>query len=206
MPAFTEGSRRTKKFRRIVRLVIALALPFVAGGVGGWATAQGVGDWYPTLAKPSFNPPSWVFGPAWTLLYILMGLAFFLVWDQEASDGKGLVGARGEARVGAREGGLLGARGDVPGGPWGGGLLGTRLAMALFGVQLFLNALWSFLFFWAQAPGWAFAEILLLWAAIAGTMVLFFRLRPLAGWLMTPYLGWVTFAAVLNYSIWTLNT
>jgi translocator protein len=189
MPAFTKGSRR------MVRLVISLALPFAAGALGGWATSQGVGDWYLTLAKPSFNPPSWVFGPAWTLLYILMGLAFFLVWDKGATDaegrrGEGTGGARGEGRVGAREAGLGGAR-------W---------AMALFGVQLALNALWSFLFFWAQAPGWAFAEILLLWVAIAGTMVLFFRQRPLAGWLMTPYLGWVTFAAVLNYSIWTLNT
>jgi translocator protein len=181
MPAFTKGSRR------MVRLVISLALPFAAGALGGWATSQGVGDWYLTLAKPSFNPPSWVFGPAWTLLYILMGLAFFLVWDQGATHAEG---GRGEGPGGTREGGLLGVRG----------------AMALFGVQLMLNALWSFLFFWAQAPGWAFAEILLLWAAIAGTMVLFLRQRPLAGWLMTPYLGWVTFAAVLNFSIWTLNT
>jgi translocator protein len=54
-------------------------------------------------------------------------------------------------------------------------------------------------------PGWAFAEILLLWVAIAVTMVLFFRQRRWAGWLMTPYLAWVTFAAVLNFSIWTLN-
>jgi translocator protein len=189
MPAYIKG------FGRIVRLVISLALPFAAGALGGWATARGVGDWYPTLARPSFNPPSWVFGPAWTLLYILMGLAFFLVWDRAVSQPEG---RRGEGAGDAAEGGLLGAR--------GGGLLGARGAMVLFGVQLALNALWSFLFFWAQAPGWAFAEILLLWVAIAGTMVLFFRQRPLAGWLMTPYLGWVTFAAVLNYSIWILNT
>lgn len=181
MPALTKGSGR------IVRLVISLALPFAAGALGGWATAQGVGDWYLTLEKPSFNPPSWVFGPAWTLLYILMGIAFFLVWDKGATDP--------ERR-----------QGDGPGGARGEGFVGARWAMALFGVQLALNALWSLLFFWAQAPGWAFAEILLLWAAIAGTMVLFFRQRTWAGWLMTPYLAWVTFAAVLNYSIWTLNT
>jgi tryptophan-rich sensory protein len=197
MPAYIKGSGR------IVRLVVSLALPFGAGALGGWATSQGVGDWYLTLAKPSFNPPSWVFGPAWTLLYILMGLAFFLVWDKGATDPEG---RRGEGPAGARGGGLVGAHGERPGGARYDALLGVRGAMALFGVQLALNSLWSFLFFWAQAPGWAFAEILLLWVAIAGTMVLFFRQRRLAGWLMTPYLGWVTFAAVLNYSIWTLNT
>ncbi len=56
-----------------------------------------------------------------------------------------------------------------------------------------------------MGAGRALAEILLLWLAMAGTMVLFFRQRRWAGWLMTPYLGWVTFAGVLNYSIWTLN-
>lgn len=163
---------------RVLRLLVSLALPFGAGALGGWATAQGVGDWYLTLEKPPFNPPAWVFGPAWTSLYILMGLAFFLVWDMGASE---------------------------PEGHRGRGLSGVRGALALFGLQLCLNALWSFLFFWAQAPGWAFAEIILLWVAIAVTMVLFFRQRRWAGWLMTPYLAWVTFAAVLNFSIWTLN-
>lgn len=152
-----------------LRLVVSLALPFVAAGLGGWATAQGVGDWYPTLVKPSFNPPSWVFGPVWTFLYLLMGVALFLVWEKGTS---------------------------TP---------AVRMALGLFGVQLLLNILWSFLFFGARQLGWAFVEILFLWLAIAGTLALFLRLSQPAAWLLTPYLAWVTFAAVLNYSIWALN-
>ncbi len=165
------GGTRTPAARiaRVLRLAGSLAFPLLAGALGGWATAQGVGDWYPTLAKPSFNPPAWLFGPVWTALYLLMGLSVFLVWE------KGL---------------------RSPGVP---------AALGWFGVQLGLNALWSFLFFGAQAPGWAFLELILLWGAILTTMVLFFRVRPVAGWLLTPYLVWVTFAGVLNLSIWILN-
>jgi tryptophan-rich sensory protein len=79
-------------------------------------------------------------------------------------------------------------------------------ALAFFLLQLGLNALWSPLFFGLQRPGLAFAEIILLWAAVGGTMVLFGRVRPLAGWMLMPYLIWITFAAALNFAIWRLNT
>ena len=78
-------------------------------------------------------------------------------------------------------------------------------AMGAYGAQLFLNFLWSFFFFWARSPGWAFAEILLLWLALLWTVVLFFRESRVAGGLMIPYLAWVTFASVLNGAIWVLN-
>jgi tryptophan-rich sensory protein len=153
----------------ILQLIFSLALPLLVGGAGGWATAQTVQDWYPSLLKPAFNPPSWVFGPVWTLLYLMMGLAFFLVWRR--------------VRV-------------SPTAP---------RAMVFFGVQLFLNLLWSFLFFWARSPGWAFLEILILLVVLSLTTRLFFREHRLSGWLMTPYLAWVTFAMILNGSIWFLN-
>jgi tryptophan-rich sensory protein len=54
-------------------------------------------------------------------------------------------------------------------------------------------------------PGWAFVEIVILWLAIAATTVAFFRSSQIAGWLLVPYLGWVSFAAVLNFTIWRLN-
>jgi len=82
---------------------------------------------------------------------------------------------------------------------------GVSRAMTLFGIQLGLNALWSFLFFGARSPGWALLAILLLWAALVWTVVLFFRVKKSAGWLLAPYLAWVTFAGVLNFAIWTLN-
>jgi tryptophan-rich sensory protein len=68
--------------RNTIKLVVAVLVPLAVGGLSGFATAQGVETWYPTLVKPSFNPPAWVFGPVWTVLYIMMGVAAFLVWRQ----------------------------------------------------------------------------------------------------------------------------
>jgi translocator protein len=85
------------------------------------------------------------------------------------------------------------------------GFGGTRLALSVFLVQLGLNAAWSGLFFGLQRPGLAFAEIVVLWWAILATLVLFWKHNRVAGWLLVPYLAWVTFAAALNYSIWRLN-
>mgnify|MGYP001826566382 CR=1 FL=1 len=86
-----------------------------------------------------------------------------------------------------------------------GGFRANRIALTLFLVQLAFNALWSWLFFAWHRGGLAFADILLLWVLILATLVAFWRVRPLAGALLVPYLLWVSFAAVLNYSIWQLN-
>lgn len=61
-------------------LALALAIPFAAAALGGWITASSVETWYPTLQKPSWNPPSWLFAPVWTVLYLLMGLAAWRIW------------------------------------------------------------------------------------------------------------------------------
>lgn len=153
----------------LVRFTVSLALPLAVGTASGLATAASVTDWYPSLAKPPFNPPAWVFGPVWTALYAMMGVALYLVWRQGWQ------------------------RPDV------------RAAMLLFAVQLVLNGLWSVLFFGLRSPALAFAEILALWAAIAATAAAFRSVAPAAALLMLPYLAWVTFAAVLNGSIWWLN-
>jgi len=80
------------------------------------------------------------------------------------------------------------------------------IPLTLFGLQLLLNVAWSWIFFGYHQPGWAFVEIILLWLAILATTVAFFRSDKTAGWLMIPYLAWVTFASVLNFTIWRLNT
>ena len=152
-----------------LRLLISLAIPITVGGLSGFATARGVQTWFPTLVKPPFNPPSWVFGPVWTVLYLSMGFAAFLVWQ------KGLNNAP------------------------------VRLALAFFLVQLALNGLWSILFFGMQSPGLAFVEIVGLWLTIGVTIVLFWRVTPSAGIILLPYEAWVSFAALLNGSIWILN-
>ena len=152
-----------------LKLVIAVALPIAVGGLSGFATANGVSTWYPTLVKPPFNPPSWVFGPVWTVLYLMMGVAAYLVWL------RGIDSA------------------------------GVKTALTVFLIQLALNGLWSILFFGLHQPGWALVEIILLWTAIGATIFLFWRVVPAAGMLLLPYWAWVSFATVLNASLWWLN-
>ena len=71
--------------RNTGKLVISILIPLVIGSLSGFFTVTGVGSWYQTINRPSWNPPSWVFGPVWTLLYILMGIALYLVWKSESS-------------------------------------------------------------------------------------------------------------------------
>jgi tryptophan-rich sensory protein len=78
-------------------------------------------------------------------------------------------------------------------------------AIYVFAVQLVLNALWSFLFFGMQNPLLGFIEIIVLWVAIMLTILMFYRISKPAAWLLVPYLLWVSFAAVLNFSLWILN-
>ncbi len=80
-----------------------------------------------------------------------------------------------------------------------------RRALVFWGLQLVLNALWSVLFFGLHRPGWAMAEILLLWVAIFMTQRLAYRVDRLAGHVLWPYLLWVSFAALLNFHLWRLN-
>jgi len=120
------------------------------------------------LARPAWAPPGWLFGPVWTALYLMMGIAVWLVWR-------------------------------------GHGFSRTRFALLLFGVQLTVNALWTWLFFVWRQGGWAFVEILLLWVLIVATMIAFWRLQRLAALLLLPYLAWVSFATALTWSIWKLN-
>lgn len=72
--------------RTVISLAVALAIPLIVGALGGLATASSLESWYPSLAKPSWTPPSWVFGPAWTVLYLLMGLAAWRVWRLGPAD------------------------------------------------------------------------------------------------------------------------
>ena len=86
-----------------------------------------------------------------------------------------------------------------------GGFAAQRRPLGWFLAQLVLNALWTPLFFGLHQPGLAFAEIILLWLAIAWTIAAFWRVHRTAAWLLTPYLAWVSFAAVLNGTLWSLN-
>lgn len=153
--------------RQAVGLAVWLVVSFLAAALGGAASIE-AGPFYGYLARPDWAPPAAIFGPVWTVLYLLMGVAAWLVWQV-------------------------------------GGWRAARAALTLFLVQLALNALWSWLFFGWHLGALAFVDILLLWALIAATLISFWRIRPLAGALLLPYLLWVSFAAALNYSVWRLN-
>jgi benzodiazapine receptor len=68
------------KIKDVGKLVLCVVACLAAGAIGSIFTQQAIPNWYVTLEKPAFNPPNWVFAPVWTLLYILMGIAAFLVW------------------------------------------------------------------------------------------------------------------------------
>lgn len=77
--------------------------------------------------------------------------------------------------------------------------------MLFYFIQLALNFCWSFIFFYAEQPGWALADIILLWVFIAATIYWFSKISKTAAWLLVPYILWVTFATALNFAIWKLN-
>ena len=85
------------------------------------------------------------------------------------------------------------------------GLLGARAEFGAYAAQLALNLAWSFLFFGQRMIGAALVEIVVLLAAIALNVVLFWRVDRLAGWLLAPYAAWVAFASLLNFALWRLN-
>lgn len=148
-------------------LAFWLLASFAAGAVGALASMSDA-SFYATLTRPPWAPPPWLFAPVWSVLYFLMGVSAWLVWQRHR-------------------------------------LSDSALPYVLFFTQLAANALWTWIFFTWQDGRWAFIEILLLWGLIVATFFTFKTIRPLAAWLLVPYFGWVTFAALLTFTIWRLN-
>ena len=158
---------KASKHKQIFGLIGWLLVSFVASAVGAVASIQAQ-SFYGELAQPSWAPPGSVFGPVWTTLFALMGIAAWLVWRE-------------------------------------GGFQKNKTALMLFLVQLVVNALWSWLFFAWHLGAYALIDLIVLWLLIVATLVTFWRVKPLAGVLLVPYLLWVSFAGFLNYAVWQLN-
>jgi len=152
-----------------IKLIFSIVVCQIAGVLGSLFTYPSIPTWYATLKKPGFTPPSWLFAPVWTILFALMGISAYLVWN------KGLENKE------------------------------VKRSLLIFSIQLVLNVLWSFLFFGLESPFYAFMEIILLWFAIALTILNFFKISRSAGLLLLPYIFWVSFAMILNFYIWKLN-
>ncbi|MFN4271877.1 MAG: TspO/MBR family protein [Aliihoeflea sp.] len=123
------------------------------------------GEWYKSLDKPSWTPPDWLFGPVWSVLYLMMAVAGWLVWTG----------------------------------------LGMSAALVLWGLQLVLNGMWSWLFFGRRRMDLAFVDVVFLWLSIAGFILIVATSIPVAALLFAPYLLWVTIASALNLSVWRRN-
>jgi len=147
-------------------IVIAILLSLIVGGLGGAATE--IGPWYFQLQKPSWQPPDWLFGPAWTTIYVLTSIAGVKAWRR------------------ANE-------------------VQRRYFMGALLLNLVLNLLWSLIFFTSQRPDIALIEVVPLWLSILLMVLLVRSYSPVSALLVLPYLGWVAFAAYLNWTIVTLN-
>ena len=167
---FTIFVENINKMQKILRIALVVTTCLVIGYLSGMVTRESITTWYPTLVKPVFNPPNWIFAPVWTLLYIMMGVAGGMVWNRMEFDEKNV-----------------------------------KKAFLFFTIQLALNALWSYLFFGLHNPLLALVEIVLLWLMIFETYNQFKKIDKVAGYLLIPYIAWVSFAMVLNVSIWWLN-
>jgi translocator protein len=148
--------------------IVVAALAAVAVAVLG-ALMTDLGSWYVNLKKPSWQPPDWLFGPAWTLIFGLCAVSGYLAW-------------RNAPNRGGRDG-----------------------VVALFALNGFLNVLWSALFFRLERPDWALPEAGLLWLSILLMIFALLRYSITASALLLPYLAWVSFATILNWSVVTLN-
>ena len=149
----------------IVVLAGFLAICFLAALPGVWFPP---GEWYERLKKPAWRPPNRLFAPVWTVLYVMMAIAGWLIWRQA-------------------------------------GFVGAGVALAVYALQLVINAAWTPLFFGLRRPDLGLVDIVLLWLSIVATIALFAPISVVAALLLVPYLAWVTFAGALNFALWRLN-
>jgi tryptophan-rich sensory protein len=145
------------------KLLISIVACELLGNIGSLFTMPSIGTWYATLAKPTWTPPNWLFGPVWTTLFFLMGIALYLVWTKKPK------------------------------------------VLPVFWIQFALNILWSALFFGLKSPLYGFIGIIVLWTAILLNIFVFYKVDRRAGYVLIPYLAWVTIATALNYSVLVLN-
>lgn len=149
------------------KIVLCTVLCLGLGIASSFSTIAEIKGWYDTIQKPTWNPPNWIFGPVWSTLYLLMGIAVARVWHIGGSN--------------------------------------SKTAITTFIIQFVLNIAWSYIFFAKHEIGFALAELIIMWICIFITIVLFSRIDKVAAWLLVPYISWVTFAGILNFTIWQLN-
>ncbi len=162
---FSNGTSQKFKWKTFV---ICLIIPLAVGGLSAIITKDSM-QVFSSLNKPPLAPPGWLFPVAWTILYILMGIASYLVINSNADSNE------------------------------------ITKALKLYFLQLAVNFFWPIFFFKFNLYLFSFLWLVLLWVLIICTMVSFYKISKPAGYLLIPYLIWVTFAGYLNLSIYILN-
>lgn len=157
------------KARDWAGLALCILIALAPGVIVGVATSDEVATWFTTINRPPIMPPNWLFGPVWTVLYVLIGISLWRAW---------------RATPAGRE---------------------RTVLIVAFAVQLVLNTLWSLLFFQWRNFTWALVELILLWVSILVLMRVAGRFDRTAMTLLIPYLAWVTFAGILNFSFILVN-
>lgn len=152
---------------QLKNLIVGILIPLAVGGLSALFT-MGSMESFETLNKPPLSPPGWLFPVVWSVLFILMGIASYLVYVSPRSYDR-------------------------------------KSALTLYGIQLFFNFVWSLLFFNLEAYLFAFIWLVALWILIIITAIKFYRISKSAGYLLIPYIIWVTFAGYLNFAIYLLN-
>ena len=157
------------------KILISVIVILGLGSLSGVSSMSEIQGWYANLNKPSFTPPNWLFGPVWSILYILIGGSFGLIWQ---------VAAKGRYPIITKF---------------------ARQGLVLFGIHFLLNLAWTPVFFGLNNPAWGLVIILALLTMILLLIRHFFRLDRLSAFLMIPYLIWVSYATALNIGILILN-
>lgn len=149
-------------------LIIGVIIPLLTGGIASLVSKDAMKN-FKNLNQPPLSPPSWLFPVAWTILYVLMGIASYRVFTAEGDMAK------------------------------------RKNALIFYGIQLFFNFMWTIIFFNFGLYLFAFIWLVVLWALILITMLKFYKIDKKAGFMILPYLLWVTFAGYLNFGVFLLN-
>ncbi|MBQ9887322.1 MAG: tryptophan-rich sensory protein [Lachnospiraceae bacterium] len=150
---------------QLKKLTTCIAIPLAVGALSALLT-RGSMKAFATINQPPLSPPGWLFPVVWTILYVLMGIASYLVLSSPQPNSN---------------------------------------ALTVYAIQLFFNFAWSIIFFNMKQYLFAFIWLVILWLLILKTIILFYQSSKAAGYLMIPYLLWVTFAGYLNLAIYFLN-
>ena len=146
--------------------IISLLIPLIIGLISGLLSMNGIKE-FATLSKPILSPPGFIFPIVWTILYVLMGISSYLIYNEQDYQ--------------------------------------SSCCLKIYGINLFMNFMWSLIFFGLKLRLFAFIWIIILDLVIAYMIYCFYKVNKKAAYLQIPYLIWCLFATYLNLAIYLMN-